>query len=267
VESCRVNPDCIGAGFDPGRVPPLGFTFEGELKCIEVDASGMPIPGNHLKGEATLVTLADGDVSKYNALGIVGDPLNVGIADEDGALCLGFGTDEPCPGDPEYAACPDVWILNHFSEGAVNAALPGPPTAISSVATELTVVPCTEDFERLEPTSVTLQFLAWNEFESRLSASTTVTCWANPELKDISNIFERTSQFTDFVQTRMTSTSDSGFLIVAEEFHTLAVPGAPPSVETAAAAFNADDEGDRESQDVITLSPDEIRGGPGLPEP
>ena len=40
--------------YDPGRVPPVVPDFTGELKCIEVDASGFPVPGNALKGEATL---------------------------------------------------------------------------------------------------------------------------------------------------------------------------------------------------------------------
>jgi hypothetical protein len=48
--------DCPDAGLDPGRVPPVPDDFVGELKCVEVDASGAPISGNHLKGEATVIT-------------------------------------------------------------------------------------------------------------------------------------------------------------------------------------------------------------------
>ena len=47
--------DCNGAGLDPGRVPPVVEYFTGELKCIEVDDSGAPLSGNHLKGEATTI--------------------------------------------------------------------------------------------------------------------------------------------------------------------------------------------------------------------
>jgi len=50
------NFNCPDAGLDPGRVPPLPDDFVGELKCIEVDASGAPISGNHFKGEATIIT-------------------------------------------------------------------------------------------------------------------------------------------------------------------------------------------------------------------
>ena len=48
--------NCNDAGLDPGRVPPVVDYFTGELKCIEVDPSGAPLSGNHLKGEATTTT-------------------------------------------------------------------------------------------------------------------------------------------------------------------------------------------------------------------
>jgi hypothetical protein len=52
-----VPPKPSRAEFDPGRIPPAGKDpFSGELKCIEVDSSGAPIDGDHLKGEATIVT-------------------------------------------------------------------------------------------------------------------------------------------------------------------------------------------------------------------
>jgi len=50
------NYDCPNAGFDPGAVPPVVEDFVGELKCIETDQVGAPISGNHLKGEATVIT-------------------------------------------------------------------------------------------------------------------------------------------------------------------------------------------------------------------
>jgi hypothetical protein len=137
--------DCPNAGFDPGRVPPVVETFTGELKCIEVDASGAPLSGNHLKGEATVVVVdpcdieegqtegncrSNGDTcednddcpnttqdaAKYNALGVIGLETN----DSNGTLCLG-GQPDPegaCPQGAEYNACPQTWILNHYADGA-----------------------------------------------------------------------------------------------------------------------------------------------------
>ncbi|MFQ5667066.1 MAG: hypothetical protein ACE5I7_11615 [Candidatus Binatia bacterium] len=175
-----------GSGFDPGRVPPLS-DFEGELKCFEVSASGEPITGNHLKGEATLKVIATtagtsiadpgttaGDVSKYNAVGILGNP---DVQPANPLLLDGN----------EYQACPEKLILNHFATGAadpVAAALGGAVTS-SSVATELTLVPCSEDFENQIPTTVTVQYLIYNELEQRFSGSTTVTCFLSTELTAI----------------------------------------------------------------------------------
>jgi hypothetical protein len=59
---------------DPGRVPPVSsFPFQGELRCIRGRPVGRAISGNHLKGEATLVT-TDGQATKYNAVGLLGEP-------------------------------------------------------------------------------------------------------------------------------------------------------------------------------------------------
>jgi hypothetical protein len=179
-----------GSGFDPGRVPPLD-NFIGELKCIEVSESDEPITGNHLKGEATIEVIQSfagkglpdspggqkGDVAKYNAIGILGNP----DVQPTNPLLLD---------DQVYNACPSKLILNHFATGAkdpVAALLTSEtgPLKDSSVATFLTLVPCSEDFENQRPKSVTIQFLIYNELEQRFSASTTVTCFLHVELTDI----------------------------------------------------------------------------------
>ncbi|GIW40076.1 MAG: hypothetical protein KatS3mg076_0653 [Candidatus Binatia bacterium] len=185
------NSDCDDAGFDPGLVPPVVPDFTGELKCVEVDASGAPVAGNHLKGEATLVTLGSGDVSKYNAIGILGTNNN-----GDGTLVLGGGqcagggalqgavctSDEQCgesaPCAIEYNACPQTWVVNHPADGAI-------PFGFPPAFTELTVVPCTQNFETQVPTSVTLQFLTTDVFESQFSVSTTIRCWGNFLLSEL----------------------------------------------------------------------------------
>ncbi len=178
-----------GSGFDPGRVPPMS-DFIGELKCIEVSESDEPITGNHLKGEATIEVLEDttgtlpdqpgtqkGDVAKYNAIGILGNP------DVQPANPLLLD-------DQVYNACPAKLIVNHFATGAADPVATelkenGGTVDSSSVATQLTLVPCSEDFENQRPKSVTIQFLIYNELEQRFSASTTVTCFLSVELTDI----------------------------------------------------------------------------------
>jgi len=184
-----------GSGFDPGAVPPVS-DFIGELKCIEVNEFEEPVIGNHLKGEATIKTISGddiGDVSKYNAVGIQGNadaqPSNPLVL--DGAI---------------YNACPAKLIVNHFSEGEDDEVAEDAGATSSSIHTELTLVPCSEDFENQIPTSVTVQFLVFNEFEERFSASTTVTCFLSTELTDIDNavigVVEKTKTVTRDTATR-----------------------------------------------------------------
>ena len=234
------NFECDGAGFDPGRVPPVGFPFYGELKCFEVDQSGAPISGNHLKGEATIVT-ADGDASKYNAVGILGEPLT---NDGNTTLCLGGDVSERCPSGAEYQPCGDALILNHFAEQADDPLL-GPT---SQVRTEVTIVPCAEDLEQQKPTRVVVQFEVFNEFEQSFSGSTTVECWKKFFLSDATPIFKVTTLGARVAETRIrpSNASSSGIVAVSEEYHR--VDNAQARV-----AFNVHEEGNREQTDFVVL--------------
>jgi len=284
----RNNADCDGAGLDPGRVPPVVEDFVGELKCIEVDSSGAPLSGNHLKGEATLVTLnncvdtdanganghclLDGaactdpslggvnvdaqycsraiDVAKYNGLGVIGLNTN----DGDGVLCLGGDTTAECPLGAEYNACPQTWILNHLADGAEDPFLVNQGVDASAVNTDITVVPCAEDFENQAPTSVTVQFSITNEYEQTFSASTTVKCWEEVGLGDINQVFTRGFVGSDFVQTRMRPSSGtaSGFMVVSD------VTRATPWDATAGTANNLHVEGERPGPDLIVIPGEQL---------
>ena len=254
-KSCsRTYRDCFGAGFDPGwnsTVPPASDDpFVGELKCIEVDYTGAPINGNHLKGEATIVSPATGDASKYNAVGIIGLNTNLNSNNSDNFLCLGGGITDDCPNGAEYTACPDTVILDHFAENAsdpVVDSLQG--NGLSHVNTELTIAPCSEDFETQTPARITIQFQVINEFEQLLSGSTTVTCWANVKLADLP-AFDLRLLGSRFAQTRLwAATRDkagAGFVAVSEEFHS-------QGTIVSRAAFNLHGEKDRVNGDVIRL--------------
>ena len=251
--------DCSTAGFDPGRVPPVGDDpFTGELKCIEVDQSGAPINGNHLKGEATLVTL-DGraEASKYNAIGVLGLNTDLNSNNSDNTLCLGGGVSAACPTGAEYNACPETVILNHFAENATDPVVEalGNGNNQSSVSTELTLVPCSQDFENQIPPSVVVQFRITNEFELPFSTSTTVTCWGNFRLNTIGSvgrILEIGTLGTRFAQTRMfpAGIEQPGFVGVAEEFHSQPTSGQPI---TSRAALNLHGEGALPRSDIILL--------------
>jgi hypothetical protein len=121
-------------------------------------------------------------------------------------------------------------------------------------------VPCTENFETQEPTTVTIQFLVYDEFESVFSASTSITCWADLQLDQISNIFtpppfgplERT-----FVQTRMrpSNATQSGFMVVAEQTSDMG----EVTLCRGTAAVNVHVEGERRGPDLITIPADQLQ--------
>jgi hypothetical protein len=233
--------DCNGAGLDPGTIPPVPDGFTGELKCVEVDSSGAPLNGNHLKGEATIVS-ADGDASKYNAIGIMGLNTSLNANNSDDTLHMGGA-------GAEYNACPDTVIVNHFAAAADDPVIDEFAPGGSSVSTEVTVVPCTEDFENQIPGTVTLQFLIINEFEEQYSTSTTIICWANLSLGSVNSVFTEAVLGSRFAQTRMhPATPDQpGVLGVMEEFHL------PSAGNESRAALNLHGEGDRPAGDVIVL--------------
>ncbi|MFQ5666482.1 MAG: hypothetical protein ACE5I7_08625 [Candidatus Binatia bacterium] len=265
----RINPvdnqgcsvDCSNAGFDPGAIPPVPDHFTGELKCIEVDSSGAPINGNHLKGEATIVTL-DGraDTSKYNAIGLLGLNTDLNANNGDDTLCLGGGATPGCPNGAEYNGCPQRVILDHFAENATDPVVEALGNGASRVFTELTIVPCSEDFENQIPATVTVQFLMINEFEQTFSTSAPVTCWANLRLSQIGSIgriFDVSLLGTRFVQTRMTAPDFdgsgnpmSGFVGITEEFHQQPTSTTPI---VSRAALNLHGEGVRQPGDTIIL--------------
>jgi hypothetical protein len=267
-----VNRDCSGAGFDPGLIPLTTDPFVGELRCIEVDSSGAPINGNHLKGEATIVAAASftaggaqeevqrTEISKYNAIGILGLNTDLNSNNSDSVLCLGGGVRPGCPGGAEYNGCPEKVFLNHFAENADN------PVALefgdtSNVTTEVTLVPCTQDLENLVRPRLTVQFTVANEFEELFSASIPVDCWANFFLSDFPfSIFDEGTLGTRFAQTEMFSPVDHpGFIGVAEEYHRS--PYNPASLETSPvtrAALNLFGRGERVNGDLIT-----VQGGRG----
>jgi hypothetical protein len=175
-----------GNGFDPGRIPPVPHDaldpFFGELKCIEVSDSGEPVTGNHLKGEATIKTISGhdiGDVSKYNAIGILGNP-DVTPPASPPILPLDGST---------YNACPSSLLLNFIPSGDDD--LVANQFGIEAdTTTELTLVPCSEDFENQIPGRVTVHFIVTNQFEQRFSASTTVTCFLNVLVTDLDSAID-----------------------------------------------------------------------------
>lgn len=249
----RFDPSCgFGAscsGFAPGFVPPLP-EFEGELKCIQTNENGDPIKGNHLKGVATLVAVStsgadarglartEGDIASYNAVGIRGTASQV----VTNPLLLDGN---------QYEACPAQIILDHVASGATD------PISGGTVYTELTLVPCSQDFENAQSGVSTIQFVVYNEYEQRFSASTTVDCFLNVEVAGIdttttpaNSVFSRNVLGTDVASAVITPVPGHGGLIGVAERVTVLSPGV-----VARSAYNLHTQGSL----VPSTGPDSIR--------
>lgn len=294
------------AGFSPGLIPPVPAGFIGELKCVQVDASDSPLRANALKGEATIRSFL-GDVSEYNAVAFQGNPDMTFSEGDPNDLALDLTPNHV----GEYSACPGLLLLNHFAEGARDLVIDqigicepvclagnvGAPCATDPdcnsgstvgicggcpVSTDLTLVPCSENLEDQLPGTVTVQFAVFNEFEQRLSTSTTVSCYLNLPLGQIGTTgrnpftfsalgtiaaYSRINPNPGICGPRGTCTAGStigascatsadcpssgGVIGVAEEFRASTVPGVlfpgggPGIGPEAAAAFNLHMEGNR----------------------
>ncbi len=230
------------------RIPPVAEQpFVGELKCLATDPNGTPISRNDLKGEALLESTSgddsedgDYDVASYNAVGIQATaPANTLITDSP--LILGPGS------SGDYNGCPNVLILNHFFEEASD-----PIEDRFTIMTDLTLVPCTEDFLRQQGGTAVVQYLVYNEFEQRFSTSNAVNCFKEQELCNIDtpqcqhSIFNVAVAGTLTGQTRM-SPLGSGLLGVAIEHHS------ESERSNRSAAFNLHFAGSRDNPDTLTL--------------
>lgn len=90
----------------------------------------------------------------------------------------------------------------------------------SATVTDLTLIPCTQDFEEQIPGRVKIQIEVYNEFEQFFSASTTVECWQNFRLYEVQSPndperspFHFTNLGTPVAQTRLLPAEGSGAVI------------------------------------------------------
>jgi hypothetical protein len=270
------------------RIPPSPEDpFIGELKCIAVDATLNPTARNHLKGEVLIGRFSedpvDNKLAGYNAIGI---PAIEGRLNRDNTLVLG-GT------NAEYEGCPNILIMDHFFDGAVDPLARNlcrdESCTISGdtcnndedceaeldevrIATDLTLIPCTQDFRTQDPdlSQTVAQILVFNEFEQRFSTSRTVNCFRETRLSNLDTPQNDRSIFSAGVagtltgQTRirgvLEGANDHGntLLGVAEEFR-CGGPDFPlcgfidPSEMISSSAFNLHFQGIRPVSDFLYL--------------
>jgi hypothetical protein len=164
--------------------PPFTGNFRGELKCVEVAPDGSLVLGDHLKGEATILTLGSSQISRYNSINIQGAP---GTSDSPTIARLN-GSD--------YNACPEAVEMTHFASDGNNFIAEGIGADCEEtgcpVRTELTFIPCTQDLVGSitgEPERTGVGLEIFDEFETRATSSLILECWANLELSQIAEGF------------------------------------------------------------------------------
>jgi hypothetical protein len=176
---CIKQQSNIGSGIPPVPEDP----FVGSLVCIEYDpTANPPVPDqtattNTLKGEATIegAPILGVDLASYNAVGVK----YVGPAG-------GAPTNQLKLDGAEYDTCPTTLILDHFFDN------PG-------VVTDLTLVPCGNDFLSQTAGSATAQFIVFNEFEQRFSTTRVVDCFLESQISRLDTTDPNRSIFSVFV--------------------------------------------------------------------
>jgi hypothetical protein len=202
-----------GAGFDIGLIPPVPVGFTGALVCIEVDANGLQIGQNRLKGEAELVRVGSSEVSKYNAVAVT---TGAGSIIQDTTLSLN---------NVEYARCPASLRMSFQPDGALDPVIEsyGNGGGQSGVATNLTLVPCNLDFLNGVRTTGTIAFQVWDEFETAFSGSFPRGCWSSFTVGTLSSF--RSALLTGgaiqtlFAEAQLVPTAGGPVVGVAETFH------------------------------------------------
>jgi len=246
--SGRITSQYGQGGLAPGLVPAVPLGFEGALLCVEVDGGDAPIPGNHLKGEATLLggLSNTSDVSKYNGIAIHGTSNNA-----NNTLALDNAEYNACPGatrvnlvnprvvdpgaqslgnwglcgDPAGQVCSGASDCNDACfEGTctISGVLcdvaagcgvgEGTCSPFASVSTSVTVLPCNLDLNGLIPTRVQLSLAGTDGLEQTFSAIETVTCWR-------SFLLDVPTADTPFATIDIVSQSGGPVLAVVEAVH------------------------------------------------
>jgi len=237
-----------GAFNQNSLIPPVASDpYVGSLRCVAVDANLVPVERNVLVGTATIGqrrSAADPslDTAQYNAIGFLA---HAGAQNNDETLVLGGE-------NAEYDACPNVAVIPHFFDGAVE-----PATRASSVSTTLVLVPCSRDLAHLVPSDAVVMYDVYNEFEQHLSTRKALHCQQVSTLSTIDTANPSRSIFSVQVtgtltgQTHLQTVSGSGILALAIEAHS----DLNDPTRTARAAFNAHMIGARAEADTVVIFP------------
>jgi hypothetical protein len=233
-----VGPD--GSSNAGSRVPPVPeVPFDGVLRCIAINDDGTPSDRNDLVGHLTFIEVdslaAPIGISKANAIGLQAVP---GAVNGDRDLVLGGS-------EPEYNGCANFLIVNHFFDGVQD------PVSGGRRFTQLTLVPCANNYLRQVPGSAVVQYLVYNEFEQRFSTSRSVDCKFQADLSEIDTTDPERSIFSAGVsgtvsgQSRLNPLGGGLLGIVCE--------GVSTGPSFTKAEVNVHYQGDRPDPDILTI--------------
>ncbi len=149
-------------------VPP--FFGTGEVKCAVVPSRPEVQFHNAIQGRATVFG-ADGQTVSYDAVGFQ----RLADGDFTGVLALDGST---------YTQCPDKLHFDVLTDQTTSTS-------------DMVLVTCSQDLLLQTPTTVQVQFLMINEFESSFSASIGITCADRRTLGSIASTLTRATSGTD----------------------------------------------------------------------
>ena len=131
----------------------------------------------------------------------------------------------------------------------------------SASLTDLTLVPCTENFEENLPATVTIQVQVYNEFEEQFTTSFPVTCFLNKFLFQLDSPFNPNQSIFSFARLSTTVAHTRLIPVTGSVFAVVGTTRADKNGALARVADNIHMEGDRFTgsngqgfTDVITLS-------------
>jgi hypothetical protein len=150
-------------------VPP--FYGTGELKCGTVPSRPEAAFHNTIQGRATIFSSSTGETISYGAVGFQ----RLSDGDFTGVFSLDGST---------YAQCPNKLHFDVLTEQ---------PTS----ASQIVLVPCSEDLLLQISTAITVQIFIYNEFEQGFSTSYGFTCFDERSLSEISSALTRAVAGTD----------------------------------------------------------------------
>jgi hypothetical protein len=263
---CQIGPggqNNLGTAVPPVPEDP----FIGSLTCIQYatdPATNQPAPDqsgttNALIGEATVFSLESGgiiDGAKYNAVGFAATA-NAG-ADTDNKLEIGTPADASGAATADYAGCAGTLIFNHYFDGATDPVSVGNNTNSDNdeVSTNLTLVPCGNNLLRQIPGNVVAQFLVFNEFEQRFSASKRVDCVYDSPISNIDTPNSERSIWSTGVSgtlTGQTRIQGVGNAPTGNGLTGIATVSIDTDPGTTSAAYSLDQMGSTVAGDILTI--------------